>query len=220
MNFPYKTIIKRINKYDHVILAISGGVDSMFLLDLYKSKFKGKFTVCHFNHKLREASEVEEQYLRDYCEEHAIDLRVGYGVDLDGPNMEHNASLQRWTFFEEVAREINTNIIVTAHHLNDKIENFLVQMMRGVPVDSLVMSEETEKNGFIRLKPFLDVEKDIIKYHSNRLNLTWFEDESNLDTHHDRNFIRNIILPAMQERRNVTKTIPATLQSIEKILNK
>ena len=220
MNFPYPTVIKNINKHDAVILAISGGVDSMFLLDLYKNKFKGKFIVCHFNHKLREQSEIEEKYLVDYCQKNDIEIHVGYGKDLDSTNMEHNASLQRWAFFESVAKENNIDIIVTAHHLNDKIENFLIQMMRGVPVESIIMSEETTKNDCIRFKPFISIEKEIIKYHSSRIGLTWFEDESNSDNHHDRNFVRNVILPAMNERRNITKTIPSTLESIEKLLNK
>lgn len=218
MLFPYKEMIEKINHHTNVILAISGGVDSMFLLDFYKSKFKGKFIVCHFNHKIRNESDIEQDFIEKYCLDNNIEYYVDYGKDLNSDNMEHKASLQRWDFFERISKENNINVIVTAHHLNDKIENFLLQMMRGVPVESIIMKEETEKNNFIRFKPFLTIEKDLIYYHAKRLNLTWFEDESNKDIHHDRNFIRNVILPQMMERRNVTKTIPKTINSIENLL--
>ena len=131
-------------------------------------------------------------------------------------NQEAVARKQRWAFLEGVAFNQNCRMIVTAHHKNDQVENFLLQVMRGLPIESTIMSKENEKNGFVRYKPFLDVEKNILINSAKRNNIPWIEDVTNLDTHHDRNYIRNVLIPSMMERRNVMKTIPMTIESIKK----
>lgn len=204
-----------------ILLAISGGVDSMAILDLFYRKMpRDCFHVAHFVHGIRDEN-LEEPMIKKWCSERSIDVVVGYGEGLkDASNQEAKAREQRWNFLEKQAKSLGCLFVLTAHHKNDLIENFLVQTMRGMPIESTLMSVAVEKNMLIRYKPFLDTEKTILKMSAERHNVPWIEDYTNQDTHHDRNFIRNQILPQMMERRNVVKTIGNTINSIHDMIDK
>lgn len=220
MSYNWTKKIKEIKELDATfLLAISGGVDSMAILDFFNRILPSThFQVAHFVHGIRDEN-LEEPMIYEWCKKRNIDMFVGHGVNLkNATNLEAKAREQRWSFLEKIASENNHKIIVTAHHKNDLVENFLVQTMRGMPIESTLMSKFVEKNNFIRYKPFLDTEKSVLKLSAERHNIPWIEDYTNADTHHDRNFIRNQILPQMMERRNVLKTIANTIESIRKIV--
>lgn len=203
-----------------VVLAISGGVDSMSLLNIMQRNFPGSFVVAHFVHHIRDEN-LEEPMIQEYCKKHNIEMFTGHGVGLkDSSNQEAQARQQRWDFLESVANAEESNgapVVMTSHHLGDMIENFLIQTMRGVPVEQTRMVKVNVKNNVVRFKPFLDYPKNMLKQNAIRNKVLWVEDYTNNDTHHDRNFVRNTILPLMKERRNIEKTIPATINTIGEI---
>lgn len=116
-------------------------------------------------------------------------------------SLEAEARDQRYRFFNEV--KFADEMLVTGHHANDQVETVLLRLMRGYPDDNLRM-KRVDGN---RYKPFLEVPKDVILERSRHLGLVWSEDESNSDNIHERNWVRNVIIPQMMERRNVLRTI-------------
>lgn len=195
-----------------VVLAISGGVDSMVLLEYARSRLsKDNFIVAHFNHHIRDTDQ-EEILVRDYCIKHGMTYEIGHGVGLTGD--ENQARNQRWDFLESVAKKYHSGFIATAHHKNDLVENFILQIMRGNHILSCPMQEKIEKNGFVRLKPFLDITKEELIKHAHYRKVQWFEDETNQDNDYTRNLVRNVIIPAMMKDRNVLTSIPKTIQSV------
>lgn len=220
--YPWKKKMASVKSFvgsQTVVLAISGGVDSMALLAFWQNCFPSQFVVAHFDHGIRVDS-GEPKLIEDWCQKHAIPFVLGHGVGLrNASNQEAKARDQRWAFLESVARERNISMVVTAHHRNDAIENFLVQAMRGMPVQSTMMAETTRCHDITRYKPFLDTEKNVLKASAQRFNMPWIEDETNTDTHHDRNFVRNVLLPQMENRgRNITKSLGSTIDSINEML--
>lgn len=207
---------------DKFIIAVSGGVDSMFLLDFVKKGFdKNNFAVAHFNHKIRDNSDEDENLVRKICEENNIKYFVGYGKNLrDISNQECVAREQRWNFLEHTASSNGYDMVLTAHHLNDYVENYLIGTIRGIDIISCIMPQKHVSNGIIRYKPFLkDFKKeDIIKIAKKR-NLQWNDDETNNDVLYLRNRVRNNIIPEMMKSHNVLATIPNVIKSIEKRIN-
>lgn len=221
MKVNWKQIKNDLKQIAPVVVAISGGVDSMLLLDMVRKTLSvDEYVVAHFNHHIRETNE-EEYLIADYCKKYGIVFHIGHGQNLrDMSNQENEARNQRWNFLERVAKEHKIKTIATAHHKNDLIENFIMQIMRGNDIRSCPMTKETSKNGFVRYKPFLDVFKHDLIASANRNHVKWVEDETNNDIDYTRNLVRHVILPAMMKDRNVMNSIPKTIESVRKLMEK
>lgn len=96
----YKEIISSVQNINEKFnIAVSGGVDSMLLLDIFRQGVNSNnFNVLHFNHKIRSDSDNDEQLVLDYCKKHSINCMFGYGNNLKGKNLEMRAREQRWNF--------------------------------------------------------------------------------------------------------------------------
>lgn len=207
---------KKVEDSSTFLLAISGGVDSMVLLNFFNRTIgHDKFIVAHFNHCIRDESSIEEKYLIEYCEKNDIRLHVGHGIELDFSSTEEACRDQRWKFLEDIQKEYNCSHIVTGHHKNDEIENFLFRLMRGSDITSLCMKKETQFPNYIRYKPFLDVMKNDIRNYADRNDITYFEDHTNQENDHTRNKIRNELIPHMMEFANIEKTIPKIIEQLK-----
>lgn len=217
---PWKSIIDEVSLIEGTfLLAISGGIDSMVLLEFFKRKFPDRFSVAHFNHHIRD-TDIDEDHVVSYCNRNGINVVVGHGFGLkDSASQEDAARKQRWQFLEKTAMDVNASTIVTGHHQNDHIENFILQIMRGNHISSCLMTKQNTVNGFNRYKPFLDLTKEDIIGSAKFFRVEWNEDETNSDSKYLRNFVRNEIIPKMMEDRNVIKTIPKTIKSLQDILN-
>lgn len=205
MQVAWRTIINEINTTaDRYMLCVSGGVDSMFLLDFFIRKCKRPMRVAHFDHKLRPTSAEEGMLVRSICESHGIEFLSGHG-DPDAmrsaSSLEAEARNQRYGFFE---RHLQVGeLLVTGHHADDQVETVIMRLMRGYPDNQLRMHKVRGN----RYKPFLSVPKSTILEQAQHRELTWIEDKSNADTIHERNWVRHVLVPQMMERRNVLKTI-------------
>lgn len=217
----WKDLISKTNeliKDKKCLLAISGGVDSMVLLSFFYRTYKDTFVVAHFNHNIRDDSNLDEELVERYCTERGIPFFTSSG-DIDiSSNVEENCRNARWSFLEEVARENDCSAIVTGHHLNDKIENFIFRMMRGSDLSSLVMNKIGKVGEFYRVKPFLDIDKESIRTFADKTKIEYREDYTNKENNYDRNKIRNQLIPMMKEFFNIDKTLPSLMSRLDELL--
>ena len=223
-NLIRKSILDTCKMRSKTYLMVSGGVDSMFLLDFVANIGVGRgctaeidFEVIHFVHGIRSPDESMKdlhiiydaiaRYNEDPSRARPIRLHVGYGQNLtDGPGMEERARKQRWKFANSVAKSDNS-LFMTGHHLDDNIETTLFNLMRGKPHDDLAMQTLNRHDCHYRFKPLLSVPKEIIESQAKKRGLVWASDSSNDDNGPDRNWLRNVIIPQLMERRNLTSSM-------------
>lgn len=205
MDFDIKNFLKKYYKEDDVvILACSAWPDSMFLLyEILKTNYKKNLVVCYFNHKLRKEADLEEEFLIKLGEKEGFKVEIGeWDIKAirdkfySGLSIEEVARKKRYDFFEAIMHIYNTDKIILAHHLDDKIETFMFNLLRGSKITWLINMQE---NSFWILRPLLNIEKkDILKYLDDN-NLKYFIDESNFDNIYTRNKLRLDIIPMFEQ---------------------
>lgn len=179
-------------------VACSGGVDSMVLLSVLHQLGK-TIHVLHVNYQLRgEASDLDQQVIEDYCNQHSIPCSI-HSVELskeleNGGNLQDLARNVRYTFFKEKALEIHTKIVL-AHHTDDQIETFLLNIARKAGVMGLACM--LPEHGQI-IRPLLPFSKKEIIEHAKKEGIVWREDVSNQSNKYRRNSLRNVFIPAME----------------------
>ncbi|MCK9529460.1 MAG: tRNA lysidine(34) synthetase TilS [Gammaproteobacteria bacterium] len=216
----WRSIRNEIEEMDATfVLAISGGVDSMVLLDFF-TRTDANFVVAHFNHNLQPINVEMQKHVIDYCIKNNIEHYVGQGVSiklnskLNHTSIEAEARKQRYDFLEAVAKSVSNGrqaVIVTGHHQDDQVETVMLNLFRGVGLQSVFM----EKNNGRQYRPFLDIPKSELLECARKRGLAWIDDPTNAENDAERNWLRNEIIPQIMERRNISKTIPL---SIEKYL--
>lgn len=193
-----------INKNDKVIVGVSGGPDSMCLLDvLYKLKDELKFSivVAHVNHGIRKESDDEKIYVENFCNERNIPFRY-LKVDIPKLAKEEKMSEEtcgrsvRYNFFEEIRVNENAQKIAVAHNLNDNIETILLNLIRGCAIKGLTGMDFTF--GKI-IRPLLTIEKKDILVYNKELDLNPCFDRTNEDQIYLRNKVRLGLIPYLQE---------------------
>jgi tRNA(Ile)-lysidine synthase len=197
---------------DKYLVCVSGGVDSIFLLD-FLVKSAVYIEIVHYDHNMGEDSCKDFYLISEYAQKHNLVLWTNKTSPLTKDSNEVDARTARWQFIEEIARNRGFTYIMTAHHADDQVENVLIRLMRGDPHHSLTMRPLTMVNGFYRYKPFLEVDKETIVNQALHFKLTWNEDSTNIIEKYDRNFVRHTLLPLMATRTNVYQSI---LTGIEK----
>jgi tRNA(Ile)-lysidine synthase len=182
------------------ILAVSGGVDSMVLLDLCK-KAKLNFIVAHCNYQLRgEDSNLDEALVKETCLHQSIDCNtVRFDTNSmvnEGQSIQTLARDLRYDWFNEIKIEKHLSYVMLAHHLNDQLETMLINMSRGSGVKGL-RGMEFNQDGKVR--PLLAFTKVEIEAYATENNIQFRTDASNSDSKYKRNFIRNNITPLLEE---------------------
>ena len=193
-----------INKKDKVVIAVSGGPDSMCLLDvLFKIKDELAFdiVVAHVNHGIRIESEDEKVYVEKFCNERKIPfhyLKVNVPEISKQKKMSEEACGReiRYNFFEEVRQKENAQLIAVAHNLNDNIETILLNEIRGCGLKGLI-GMDLKVNNIIR--PLLTIEKKDILLYNSELELHPCIDKTNEEEIYLRNKIRISLIPYLQE---------------------
>ena len=186
---------------DCLILALSGGIDSMVLADLLL-KSKADFVVAHCNFHLRgEESNGDEQFVREFAERNALRLFVKHFeteafAKQQGISIEMAARDLRYAWFEELRQQLGYDKIVVAHHADDQAETFFINLLRGAGLRGLKGMQP--QNGDI-IRPLLWASREQIHQYAVENNITWREDHTNAETIYLRNKIRNQLLPAFDE---------------------
>lgn len=208
---------------DKIILAVSGGVDSMVMLDLFQ-RMEEEFVVAHCNFHLRGAeSDGEEAFLSDHCGERGIELYVKHFdtreyATLTGMSVEMAARRLRYDWFSELLDELSFQYVATAHHQDDLIETMLVNLSRGTGIRGLTGIQP--KNGRI-VRPLLFVNREQILAYAANHHISYKNDSSNDELLYQRNVIRHQIIPLFEEinpafRKNAVRTA-SILKETERI---
>lgn len=183
-----------------VWVAYSGGVDSHVLLDLARHSF-ANITVIHINHGLSTLDEQWQQHCETVCAELGLSLqcvRVNCRVK-PGQSQENIARIARRAVWRDILQ--NNDILLLGHHADDQAETVLYRLLRGAGPKGLSGIKAKTKLGLGTLiRPLLSISKKQILEYAQIHNLNWLQDQTNANNNFDRNYIRNAILPVMQQR--------------------
>ena len=186
---------------DRIVLALSGGIDSMVLADLLL-KTKVDFVVAHCNFHLRgEESDGDEKFVREFAEKHGIQCFVKHFETLEyaeekGVSIEMAARDLRYAWFEELRQQLGYEKIAVAHHADDQAETFFINLLRGAGLRGLKGMQP--KNGVI-IRPLLWASREQIHQYAIEYQILWHEDHTNAESVYLRNKIRNQLLPVFDE---------------------
>ena len=207
---------KLIENGDKIILAVSGGPDSISMLDiLYKiqqnKKNNFEIIVAHVNHMIREEAMEDAIYVKDFCEKRNIEF---YLKSIDVKKIANNNKIgteeagrkERYKFFDELAKKINANKIAIAHNKNDNVETVFMHILRGTGINGL-KGIEPKRGMYIR--PLIECERKEIEEYCEENNLEPRIDKTNFENIYTRNKIRNVVIPYVQKEfnQNIIQTI-------------
>ena len=182
------------NRHKKILVAVSGGADSMSLLHFLYSHQKDldiQLGIAHVNHKQRQESEHEEAYLRHWAEEHKVPFHYSA---FSGKFSENAARTFRYEFFKQVMKDYDYSALVTAHHADDQAETIFMRLLRGSRLRHLTGISAIRPFGTGQIiRPFLHLTKA-------QLPVTFhFEDRSNTSLAYLRNRIRLSYLPTLSQ---------------------
>ena len=192
-----------IRHRDTLCIGVSGGPDSMALLDLMiklKSELDLVLVVAHVNHNIREESKEEEAYLREFCNNMGLHFEC-FKIEHYGDDNFHNeARTIRYNFFDKVCKDYNAKFLLTAHHGDDLVETILMRIVRGSSLKGYSgFSKVIVKDDYTILRPLITVTKDDLTNYCNENNIKYFIDKSNLKDVYTRNRYRKYVLPFLKE---------------------
>ena len=220
-----RKILETIKKYnliqngDKVVIGVSGGPDSISLLNALKNIKEIKFEIIavHINHQIREEANSDEEYVKEYCEKNGIKF---YSKRIDVIKYANNYKIGleeagrkiRYEFFEEILKKENANKIAIAHNKNDKAETIIMNILRGSGITGLKGIEPIRENKYIR--PLIECERDEIEKYCEQNKLKPRIDKTNFENDCTRNKIRNIIIPYIKEEFN-----PNIIETMNRLSN-
>lgn len=221
MNEVEEKVKKTIQKYnliqakDKIVLGVSGGPDSLFMLQILnklKEELKFDIVVAHINHMLREEAESEEEFVKAFCQK--IDIEF-YSKRIDVEKYANNNKIGleeagrkvRYEFFEEIKEKTNSNKIAIAHNKNDKVETIIMHLLRGSGISGLQGIEPIKEGKIIR--PIIEIERGEIERYCEENQLEPCIDKSNFENKYTRNKIRNVVIPYIKQEfnPNIVETI-------------
>ena len=184
------------------LLAVSGGADSMVLAFLFNElrNSEYKFQVAHINYKLRgEDSDSDQKVVENFCKKNDIKFHL---YEVSEKDEKPDNSIQLWAreirykFFREIQKKENLDFLVTAHHLNDQLETFIINLSKASGINGLSGIPSNENN---ILRPLLNFSKEEIYRFAEGNKIDFREDSSNKKNDYLRNKIRNEIVPKLSE---------------------
>lgn len=198
-----------------LLIAISGGMDSVVLAHLcYEMKLNFALAHCNFNLRGNE-SDIDEDFVVQLADDLNVEVYVE-SFETETYAKEQQLSTQmaarelRYTWFNELMEQLNFDYLMTAHHADDNLETFLINLSRGTGLEGLTGIPEL--NGNI-IRPLLQFSRQEIEGYARDNKLKWREDSSNIKTKYLRNKLRHDVIPALKE------TNPQLLQNFNKTLS-
>ena len=181
----------------NIVIALSGGIDSVVLLHFLNSHYPGNIRAIHINHNLSEYSKDWSLFCKELCQKQdiafkSIDINV-----INSSNIEENARKKRYLSLKS---ELSKNeVLCTAHHQEDQSETFLLQLFRGSGVAGLASMPKMKSfaDAFL-YRPFLNISKQLIIDYATKYNLDWVEDDSNNNLNFKRNLLRLELIPKLE----------------------
>ncbi|WP_294977125.1 tRNA lysidine(34) synthetase TilS, partial [uncultured Leuconostoc sp.] len=162
-----------------VIVAVSGGVDSVVLLHTLRQQLPdAKLVVAHVNYHLREESDADEKFVRQLADNYQAIFEQTEWLNVPDTAVEKQARDFRYHFFDQLASKYHTTTVVVAHHADDQAETVLLKLMRGGQLMQLAgMSNQNQ----MIVRPFLLITKQELVSYAQNHNLNWHEDKTNQD---------------------------------------
>ena len=220
-------VLDTIKKYelisngDKLVLGVSGGPDSMCMLNILKEiKENGilnfEITVAHMNHMIREEAKKDENYVKKYCKENGIKF---YSKSIDVEKIANTNKIsteeagrnERYKFFDEILKKTASSKIAIAHNKNDNAETVIMNIIRGSGVSGL-KGIEAKREKYIR--PLIECEREEIEEYCEKENLNPRIDKTNFENIYTRNKIRNIVIPFIKKEFN-----PNIIETINRLSN-
>lgn len=219
INFDY--ILKQDNLINNkkLVVAVSGGIDSLaltFLIKKWADSNNIKLIAITVDHKLRKTSTDEAVYVNELLTKYDIEHHIlSWDGEKPTTNIENIAREARYKLIFNFCKKNNINTILLGHHLQDQAENFLIRLFRGSGITGLSsMKMITERDGFILIRPLLNIRKEDLKQYLIQNNIKWIEDESNDDDKYLRNKIR-IFLNSFDNKDNIVRHINNTINTFQ-----
>ena len=201
---------KLIENGDRVIVGVSGGPDSISLLDVLNKFQKDRIInfeiiVAHINHQIRKEADSDEEYVKEYCENNQIKcytkrIDVIKYANNNKMGLEEAGRKIRYDFFDEILKKEDANKIAIAHNKNDKAETIIMNIIRGSGISGLRGIEPIRDEKYIR--PIIDCERYEIEKYAEENKLNPRIDKTNFENDCTRNKIRNIVLPYVKKEFN------------------
>lgn len=200
---------KMINKGDKIIVALSGGPDSLSLMHVLSTlvdRYEIKLYAAHVNHMLRGSeSDEDEATCRRFCEKNNIEF-FSKSIDINAMANENNISTEmagrdaRYKFFEELLKKLDADKVALAHNLNDQAETVLMRLMRGTGIEGLVGIKPVRDEIYIR--PIINISRKEIEDYCEENTLLARIDQTNYEPIYSRNKIRLELIPYIQQNFN------------------
>ena len=197
-----------IEKGDKVLVAFSGGADSVFLLAFllkFKRRLRIELSAFHLNHKLRgKAAEEEEKFCADFCKKNKVEFH-STSREIKSIAKKKKISIEeagreiRYSELLKAAEKYKANKIATAHNAGDNVETILLNFVKGAGIKGLTGIPVRRKN---IIRPILSLNSDEIRKYLKANKIAYKVDKSNLDNDYERNFLRNEIIPKLKQRLN------------------
>ena len=181
----------------NIVIALSGGIDSVVLLHFLNSHYPGNIRAVHINHNLSKHSKDWSLFCKELCHKQDIEFK---SIDINiktSSNVEENARKKR---YNSLKSELSKNeVLCTAHHQEDQSETFLLQLFRGSGVAGLASMPKMKSFADTFLyRPFLNISKQLIVDYATKYNLNWVEDDSNINLNFKRNLLRLEFIPKLE----------------------
>lgn len=196
-----------INNDDKILVAFSGGPDSVFLLYFLK-KFSKKFGIqlaaFHLNHSLRKSADKEQKFCEEFCDNSSIPfytlkVDVKTFADQNKISVEEAGRILRYKYLQEYAKDGGFNKIATAHNADDNAETVLLNIAKGTGVKG-ISGIPVKRENIIR--PVLCLRKSEIESYLKQNKIDYVVDKSNLTLKYERNFIRLKIISELEKKLN------------------
>ena len=196
-----------------IVFAVSGGIDSMVLLDVLTQpglSLRDRLVVAHFNHQLRgKESDADAEFVEKVASACGLPYELGSGdtralADKSGEGLEAAARDLRHSFFARLAKRLGATAIAFAHHADDQVETFFLRLTRGAGSRGLagmaMKSPSPLAPGVTLARPMLKIRRSEIETYASETGVEFREDKSNADTRFLRNKIRHNLLPFLIEQ--------------------
>lgn len=209
MEMIFKNTLEKydlLRKKDKLILGVSGGPDSVYMLYQFSKiakDYKLQLVCAHFNHSLRKEADAEEEFINKLCTKLKIKF-ISEKKDVqsffDGDSLEQTARNLRLDFFMKVSRQVKTKKIALAHHKDDLVETVLMRMIRGSGLKGLRgFLPKTKFRSLTVIRPLVEIrKKEIVKWLEEQ-KISFCIDKSNFEDKFFRNRVRSKLLPLLTE---------------------
>lgn len=195
----YNTVL---HSNDYVVIGLSGGPDSMVLLNLliqYKHEIGFNIVCAHVHHNVRKESDDEADFVKNYCENNNLIFEMTK-FNYEDKFSESLAHKMRYEYFNKIIIKYNAKYLFTAHHGDDLIETILMKIVRGASLSGyLGFDSIIENDNYTTIRPLVFVTKNEILDYAKDINIPYVLDKSNEDESYTRNRYRKYILPRLKE---------------------